>query len=231
MAVFRRGDDAEVTRLADQELGSARADGDPQGEVDALCMLSRVAIRQGDLDEGRALAEQARTIARQAGNPALAQMPLHILAGAARLADDFERARSLAAEAIAAHQALGDIRMLAIEEHNLGHLELNDGQVGRARGLFTSAREHVAKARDTTLLPELALGVAAVAAVDREFARAARLLGAIDSTLSASRRVFDPDDFLEEQTLRAKLEAALGEPAFAEAYRKGVGEDVQQALA
>jgi hypothetical protein len=36
-------------------------------------------------------------------------------------------------EAIAMHESLGDGRMLAAEQHNLAHLELNAGNIGRAR--------------------------------------------------------------------------------------------------
>ncbi|GAA5156020.1 MULTISPECIES: hypothetical protein [Amycolatopsis] len=193
-------------------------------------MLARVAIRLGHLDEGRAHAEQALAVARRTGEKGLAQQPLHLLAGVARLAGDLDRARPLAAEAIAAHEALGDLRMLAIEQHNLGHLELHDGQVDRARELFASARENAAKAGADELVPELALGVAAVATLDGEFARAARILGAIDSFLAAANLVLDPDEFLEEQSVRDKLEAALG-GSFAEFYREGAGKDLREVSA
>ena len=228
MTVFRRGNDDEVTRLATEELDRARADGDAEGEVGALAMLARVAVRLGHLKEGWAHAEQAREVARRTGDAALEQWPLHLLAGTARLAGELDKARPLAAEAIAAHEALGDVRMVAVEQHNLAHLELNDGEIDRARGLFASARENAAKAGADDLLPELALGVAAVATFDGDFARGARILGAVDSFLTADGRVFDPDDFLEEQAIRDKLEAALGAEGFADAYRRGAGEDLRQ---
>ena len=228
MTAFRRGDSDEVVRLATLELARARAIGEARGEVDALSMLSRVSIRNDELDRAWTLAEQA--LAAAAGDTALEQAPLHILAGTARLAGDLDRARPLAAQAIAVHEALGDRRFLAIEQHNLGHLELHDGQLERARELFASARKHAAEAGADELLPELALGLAAVATVDGEFARAARILGAIDATLQAAGKIFDPDDVLEEQDIRAKLEAALGEAACAEAYRDGAADDLRVLL-
>jgi hypothetical protein len=97
-------------------------------------------------------------IACQAGDPCLEQMPLHILAATARMSDDLTLARVLAGEAIGLHESLGDGRMLAVEQHNLAHLERDTGNDARARKLFASAREQYMELRDDGMLPELGLG-------------------------------------------------------------------------
>jgi tetratricopeptide (TPR) repeat protein len=199
-------------------------------EVDARCMLARVAIRGHNLEEGSRHAERARAAAHRAGEPGLEQMPLHILAGTARLSGDLPAARMLAAAAIAVHRSLGDWRMLAVEQHNLAHLELNAGNVERARGLFAAAREQITKVDDDDMLPELALGIAAVNTMDGEYVRAARIMGAVAQALDAANRVLDPDDAVEQETIRGKLVDVLGTPVFEAEYKCGSGLDLGEAL-
>ena len=49
LEAFRRGDNDEAQRLAQRDLNAATQAVDTAAQVDALCMLSRVALRLGDL--------------------------------------------------------------------------------------------------------------------------------------------------------------------------------------
>ena len=208
----------------------AESAADRPAEVDARCMLARVAIRRNRIEEGSQQAERAWAIARQAGDPRLEQMPLHILAATARFSGDLALAREFAGKATALHASLGDGRMVAVEQHNLAHLELNAGNVARARELFAAAREKFMELGDVGMLPELGLGIAALRTADGEPARAAQILGAVARALETAHRVLDPDDAVEEATIRAKLVEALGECRFETEYRQGLGLSLEEAL-
>jgi hypothetical protein len=66
---FRSGDNQLARQLSGRFLAEARTTDDRAGEVDALCMLARVALREGDFAQVSQLADEARASAgRQAMN-------------------------------------------------------------------------------------------------------------------------------------------------------------------
>jgi hypothetical protein len=81
VAAFRSGENIRTRELSEEAIEQARAAGDRPTEVEALCMLARVALREGDLNHVRALAEEARLVARATGDPREERMPLHMQAG------------------------------------------------------------------------------------------------------------------------------------------------------
>jgi hypothetical protein len=83
IAAFRSGDNELTRKLSEEGLRTAPAAGQVSDEVDALCMLARVALRDGDFEQVRTLAEQARAAARATGEDRLERMPLHMQAVAA----------------------------------------------------------------------------------------------------------------------------------------------------
>ena len=83
LAAFRRGDNDEARRLARLDLGESTEDGDPSGQVNALCMLARVALRDGQFDDVDSFASQALDVALAVPNTALRRMPIHLQAVAA----------------------------------------------------------------------------------------------------------------------------------------------------
>jgi hypothetical protein len=89
IAAFRAGRTGRAQALAEEALGAARRAQDTAAEVDALCMLARVALREHDLGRMADLAALAR--ARGGGQPALTRMPIHMEAVAARMRGTIRR--------------------------------------------------------------------------------------------------------------------------------------------
>jgi hypothetical protein len=71
---FRAGKNERARQLSERALAAARSVRDEAGKVDALCMLSRVALRDGDFDRVRELADEARASAQAAGETRLERM-------------------------------------------------------------------------------------------------------------------------------------------------------------
>ncbi|MGW4483594.1 tetratricopeptide repeat protein [Amycolatopsis sp. NPDC004368] len=217
-AAFRRGETELVERLSRSELDRAREAGDLPGQVDALCMLARVAVRGGELDRTRELAEAALELARESGDRRLLRSPVHILAAVARLAGNYDTARAGFLESIALRQELGLADLVVWEQLNLGDVELRTGHPERARELFAGVHRHAIEHGFGDLLAYARLAEAALAEGDGDHPQAARLLGQAETGLRARGEVPDPPAALEATALRARLVAVLGPKEFERWY-------------
>ena len=106
---FRSGDNEKARRLSGEALTAAERDRDHAGQVDALCMLARVALRENDFTRVRELADEARARARTAGDERLERMPVHMQAVAARMSGNLVEARELHDESIELNQSFGSV--------------------------------------------------------------------------------------------------------------------------
>lgn len=203
LAHFRRGEQLRSRACNEEALALARAAGDREAEALALVGLSRVAFRDGEHDRVRALAGEALALAD--GLPDSARVaPLHMQAAGTRLLGDLDGAAGLYRESLALNRALGNERMVAVELHNLAHVELRRGDAAAARALFAELRALREGSEDPYDRAMDRLNAAALAA-EGDPARAAALLGECEATLATAGIVLDPDDRFEFDDLRARL--------------------------
>jgi tetratricopeptide (TPR) repeat protein len=218
-AAFRSGD-TERTRQLAEEL---RRSGD---EVTGLCWLARVALREGDLARVKDLAAQARELASDEEE---SRMPLHIQAAAARMAGETDEARRLYRESVELNRRL-DNAFLAAELYNLGFLELNAGNLDRARELFDDALAE-ARARDEEdLLSHIVIARGALAVEEGDAEGGVRRLSAGLASVEAEGEILDPDDQAELDRALEKARTALDPDAFARAEDEGRRLSVEDAL-
>ncbi|MGI5149961.1 tetratricopeptide repeat protein [Plantactinospora sp. CA-294935] len=220
-AAFRRGESDAVVRMSEAEIERARAAGDPAGEVEARYSLARVAIRGGDLPGGEARAREALAVAVRSGDRSLEERPRHVLAAVARMSGDLLRARELYLESIALNEALGQPRMVNSEYHNLAFCELGLGNLDVARELFAEGRERVFRNGWADFVPYVCVAGAALASVEGDHARTARMIGVADAAFASLGQVPDPDDAADLAKARAAATEALGPAAFTEEYARG----------
>lgn len=219
-----------MEQLGRHELARARESAEVAAEVEALCMLARVAVRDGDVPEAERLGRMARALARSTGERQLERTPTHILAGCARISGNLALARMLYRESISLNETFDEQRMVVTEFHNLAYIELHAGDVDRARELFTTARTRTVDQDIDDMLPYVALDTAVMAAVDGDHPRAARLLAALDNALRAAGQILDPDDAIEQTGLRERLITTLGQQAFESVYTRAAGLGLRAAL-
>jgi tetratricopeptide (TPR) repeat protein len=220
-ATFRRGDSAEVLRMAEAEVERARAAGEPAGEVEGLYAMARVALRDDDLPRAEDLARAALEVALLSGDRRLEERPRHVLAAVARLSGDHARARDRYLASIELNEALGQPEMVNSEYHNLAFTELHLGNFDRARELFAAGRERVFREGYRSFVPYLGVAASALASAEGDHPRAARMLGFTDRAYAAVGQVADPDDALELSAVRTSAVAALGEAGYASEYAVG----------
>jgi ATP/maltotriose-dependent transcriptional regulator MalT len=205
IGAFRSGATGLAEALSLGLLAQAREEGDLAGQVDALVMLARVALRRGDLAHAGELAAEARAFAQRAGQRRLETMPIHMQAAATRMRGAYAEARIFYEESIELNVQLGERRMVAAEHRNLAYVELHDGHADRARELFAGAAQEARALGYDALEPYLLLDAAVIAFESGESERAAQLAAAMREAVAQAGLVLDPDDAAEEELLEARL--------------------------
>jgi tetratricopeptide (TPR) repeat protein len=201
---FWQGDSEGTRRRSEEALAAATAAGDAEALALAHLALSRVALGETDYRRARDLAVQAREHARGLA-PALGQAPLHAHAQGTRMTGDYGRAAALFEESLALNRRIGDEGMIAVELHNLGHVELHRGNVDATERYFGELAQlglgDDAYGRVLALLNEAALALAR----DGDAARPGELLAEIEAILAESATQLAPDDEFELEELRAAV--------------------------
>lgn len=200
---FRAGD-SERSRARNEELlDIARATGDVRGECDGLTGMARLALRDGDNPQVVRLAREAREKARVAGDREAEAPPLHLEAAGMRLQRRYDDARLLYLESLELNKRLGNPRVIAMERHNLGWVDLHRGDIDAAEAWFHE--------RDTTSHRDaygdvwVELNWAAVAAERGRVDEAKQRFEAGSAALERLGVKLDPDDQVEFDWLAAQV--------------------------
>lgn len=203
LLAFRAGAQNESRARNEQALETARAVGDPETEALALVGLSRVALRDGDYAGVRNLARQARDLVRDLDTTADVA-PLHLQAAGTRLAGELDEAVRLYVESLELNRRLGDTRMIAVELHNIGHVELHRGNEDAAERCFAECAT-LRNPGDPYDAAMTRLNRAALSFARGDHAGARELLRDVEARLAAAGIVLDPDDAYEVEWLRSRV--------------------------
>jgi len=206
LLAFRQGDVDGSRARNEAALEASRATGDAEALALAYAGLSRVALEEGDAPRARDLARSARDSARGLA-AAMEQGPLHLEAQAARSAGDYAAAAALFRESLALNRRNGDLAMVQVELHNLGHVECHRGNVDAAEDCFAECAR-IASPDDPYSVAMRDLNQAVVALARGDLARSSTLLRRIDALLAESGTRLAVDDRFELDDLRARLAAA-----------------------
>jgi tetratricopeptide (TPR) repeat protein len=202
--LFRLGENAASRERCEQALAIAREAGDAESESLALVGLSRAAFREGQHDEVVRLARDARKRAASVGREAEAA-PLHMQAAGTRLLGALDDAAELYRESLELARSLGNERGIAMEEHNLGHVELRRGNIEEAERLFAARRGYADTSADPYEQAMTALNEAALAAARREVGIARERFAETRRLLEEKRIALDPDDAFEFDALATRF--------------------------
>ena len=204
---FRAGDESRSRARNEELLAVARAAADARGECDGLTGLARLALRAGEYREVVRLARDARALAAKAGDVSAAAAPLHLEAAGVRLQQRYDEARDLYLQSLELNTRLGNVAVVAMEDHNLGWVELHRDDLAAAEDWF--GKRDAASAADPYGDAWSDLNWAAVAAVRHDWDEARRLFDKGVRALDGLGVKLDPDDAFE----RAWLESQMAERA------------------
>ena len=200
---FRSGDQQRSRARNEEALRVARKTDDVRGECDALTGLARVALRDGRYGEVVVLAREGRERARVVGDGEAEAPPLHLHAAGLRLQQDYTGARELYLESLHLNTARGSASWVAMEQRNLGWVELHLGNVDAAEARF---RECGSGAVDDAYAAALSsLDWAAIAVARGNMVEAKRRFIAGKQALEELGVVLDPDDRSELDWLSGQV--------------------------
>jgi serine/threonine-protein kinase PknK len=179
-----QGDSDAAATLQTESLLAARAIGDPLNAAAALQELSLVEMHRGQHDRAISLMEEALALLQEAKTtvPAGAHLVSVAHANVSQIAlahGDADRAAHHAAEAVRRQRALGYSWALGDTLRILGDVALAQGDHAGAAAAYRESVELTHQHGDRRFLTNALSGVAAVAAVQGQAERAARLYGAI----------------------------------------------------
>jgi tetratricopeptide (TPR) repeat protein len=218
---FRQGDNETARARGNEALTIARQLGDVPLMIEALNRLSRVSLRDNDPAQTIVLTREAITLAEGIPNEDLSLSALHCMAEATRMQGDFEGARSLYRRSLELNRKHGDQLVIGVETANLAAVELHFGEVDAAAQLWREALRVALQLGNRYLLPYPVAGLGEAAAAERNWERAARLLGAASGLFKASGGVIDPADVSLFEDARAKTRDHLEPAAFEKAWSAG----------
>ena len=200
---FWTGAHDESRARNDEALELARESEDPEALTLANLGLCRSFFGSGDYDRARALAREALQYAKGL-QPEMSQAPLHGFAQSMRFAGDLDDAADLLGQSLALNRRIDDQGMVAVELHNLGHVELHRGNLDAARRLFGELDERGDSGDPYgAAMTHLNSGALAFAGGDRE--QAASELHAADAAITEGAIELAPDDRFELDRLREQL--------------------------
>jgi predicted ATPase/class 3 adenylate cyclase len=175
------GDYAKGMRYLEESLAVARKLGDRERVAMALQPLGMASVALGELDTARRHLEEALALARELGDKRELAAALNGLAQLHRLQGQLDRAEPLLVDAVSLARELGDRESIAIGQLNLAMVSISRGSLDRARRVLLEA-DAIGNDIGSKPVGQSVLEVCAGLAASREdWARAARLYGAVEA--------------------------------------------------
>jgi tetratricopeptide (TPR) repeat protein len=202
---------------------------DSWGVALALVSLGHAAVQLGD-PAADALLEESLELFRELGDRWGLARVMHYLGELARFRGDEARAEALYEECLALYRQLGQHNTAASVLHNLGYVFQHQGKARQSATCFAEAVRLHRQYGDQRNLAMCVAGLAGVAAMHREFPRAARLFGWAESRFESLGARPDPIDRRELDGNLERARVGLGDTRFAAAWEAGQVLPLDEAL-
>ncbi|HET9223667.1 MAG TPA: LuxR C-terminal-related transcriptional regulator, partial [Roseiflexaceae bacterium] len=227
---FHLGDFEQATAYWEQSLALHQSLADSSGIGWQLMFLAYTAQQQGDYPRAVRLAEQNLTLQRQAEDAWGICGALFCFADAVYVQGDAVQAAIYLDEAVAIARELGNLWGLGRRLTRLGQVAQAQHDLVRAKALIQEGLAACRDAGDNWGITMALVGLAGVAAKLGEAARAARLLGAVETRRNTIGAVLWRVDRLEYEHNLAATRAALTEGQFAAAWAQGQAMSLEDAI-
>jgi tetratricopeptide (TPR) repeat protein len=207
----------------EEALSIGRELDDPWNTATALRNLGLLENIRGNHEKARALLEQSLEIWRAMGPAGKtgSAWTLIFLGDVALSHYDGSWARSLYEESVSILREPGDINFLAYSLRRLAELSWREGDYAEATALCEESLRLNIEVSDPRGIIACLAGFAAIAAAQQEWERAARLMAAVESQLSALGIRLLHVDGLEYERNLALLREKMQEKTLTKAWKKG----------
>ncbi len=227
---LQRGDDERAVALYDESLALSRELDDTGSIALSLNALGEVALYQGAYTRATPLLEESIALARAVGDKRGLAFALNNLGDVALRQGDFAWATACQEESVGVRRALGNEEGLAVSLAGLGDIARAEGDSRRAATTYAESLTLLRASDDTVLLIPLLEKIAALAGLGGDpsarrradvLTRAAQLFGAAARLREETGASLLPVARAETERDGATVRTALGEEAFAAAWREG----------
>lgn len=216
----RRGRGLSTIPMFEESLLLFRELGDGSGQTRALLNIALVLNDAGESARSEELYTEALEVARRIQDDRVIANCLNNLGAIAHEAERYDEARSWHTESLAVRELLGDRQGIAISHHNLGLTEMASGMLDAAYEWLELALNARIEMQERTGIVESIEGLACLASVAGDFARAAMLFGGAEAARIELDRPMQGTDLRDYERYRAHVEAALG-PHFESMLKEG----------
>jgi non-specific serine/threonine protein kinase len=230
MVAWLLGDYQQAAAHHSEALALRKELGDQVGIASSLGSLGVVARYQGDYDRAVALYEESLSLRRAARDKVGIALSLLTLGVVAVHRGDPHRARAMLEESQSLFQEVADAQGLANVKKSLGDLARYQGDLDRAVATYVESLILSIDPNNRRGIAQAFQGLAGVATARRRFVQAARLFGAAEKARRAIGFALPLDERKEHDRDVAKVRAALGPEALAEAWAAGEAMATQQAV-
>ncbi|MEZ4733370.1 MAG: tetratricopeptide repeat protein [Caldilineaceae bacterium] len=215
-----QGDDGASRCLYEESLAIERALGNKQGIAVSLNSLGNVARNQGDFAAAYALCRESLALRRELGDKYGIALALNNLANVAHDQGDDQTAQQLLTESLALQREIGNKSGAALALTNLGAVARRQGNHQGARHDYQECLHILSEMGDRRIAEPL-LGLALVAQMTQQPARAVALLAATGALLATLGGCLETASQADYDAAVATLRAALPAEAFTSAWAEG----------
>ena len=230
MAMYA-GDIEKAVEIHEQGLAAARAADDTRQVGLSLRALASAAKQIGDIGHARELNEEALALGRRSNDPFGIAVSLNALGDLARMEDDFAVARPLFEEALDLCRKLGNKEGVCGSLNNLGATEFGLGNDGAPRKHYAEALRVALEIGDKVTVSYSLDGFAAILLREGDAEEAARLAGAADFLRESLGFDMEPAEKRFREKYIEQLKVNLPKEIYVEAFTKGRGLKLDDALA
>jgi len=230
-ALLQQGDYRAARPQLEQSLRVFRALGDTWQIAQLVIDLGLVALYEGDGAAARAWYEEGLSLARALKDRALIALALNNLGEVARWQGDYDQAAVIYTESLQLHQDVGNKPEIPRLLHNLGYVALRLGDTAQAQTHFWHSLDLFRELGIARGVAEGLAGLAAVAAIEGQPERAARLWGAAEALHETIGTPTWPADGIEHDRYQKIVRTQLDERTFAAAWAAGRALTPEQVIA
>jgi predicted ATPase/Tfp pilus assembly protein PilF len=225
-----QGDNRAALAYARQGLELCRTRGFARGIASALNEIGSSSFALGEDAAARAALEQSLALCRRIGHWQGVAATLANLQMVQLRQGDLGAARASVEEALALQRRLGNRRGVGLAMNNLGHIARHEGKQAEALLCFEEALRLYSELDYSLGMAQTLWGFAFLVPLEREAARAVRLLGAADTLRERYRYSLWYPVEADAVAFRRALVEHLGEEAFGVAYAAGRSLGLEEAL-
>jgi tetratricopeptide (TPR) repeat protein len=223
--------DLASARLAEAVELSRALQGDPHAVRFAQVVLGGLYVRLGKLAVAGQLYQEALDHNRQLGDVEGAANALYGLAITAAACGDYEPARQMAQESLGMYRSLNHQYGMGMAHYYLGNILRDAQETGPAQEHYYSSLRLWMEREDTVNAAPVFEDFCQLLARQGQWLRLARLLGAAAAIREEAHALLTPFEQGQRDRVVTACRAAIGEPAFENAWAEGSSLTMARAVA